>query len=179
MWADGEVERVFNEANKLYDKVNFIVFGDHGQTNVTHYVDLALEYPSFRLGWDYLYLKSSAGIQFWTFNPKVEKYILNDPHLNKWGKFIDSPSPRQGDLIWASKPGVLVSPDHFHPRHDVQASMHGYQLYDPDIDTEKGFAIISGEDKTIMEANLNDLAPTITDLMGLETPKHNQGRSLL
>jgi hypothetical protein len=122
-------------------------------------------------------LKSSAAIQFWIFNNKIKKHILNDVVLNINGDFIESPSPRQGDLIWRAKAGVLVSPCHFHGRTDAPISMHGYN---PDIDTEKGFALVIGEGAfgKIKEASLLDICPTICDLAKIRYPKFNEGKSL-
>jgi len=180
-WADGEISWVVGELEKHYDKVNLLVFGDHGQTPVTHHIDLPLEYPGYRLGWDYLYLKSSAAIQFWIFNDKVKKEILNDPLLKNNGRFLmKSPSKRQGDLIWAAKPGYLITPCHFHTKETAPVSMHGYQLHTPSIDTEKGFAIlVDGEHKgTLEQIQLNDLAETITTLLNLDTPKESSGVSM-
>jgi len=177
LWADGEVKRLYEEVSKLYDNVNLLIFGDHGQTMVTEYVDIPLEYPHFIEGWDFSYLKSSAAIQFWLFNDKVKNFILNDPVLKKNGKFIESPSPRQGDIIWRANEGILVSPCHFHSLAQAPVSMHGY---DPDLDTEKGFAIIiDGKHKgRIEDATLLDICPTITDLIGLRCTRFNEGKSL-
>ena len=176
-WADGEVKRLVEEIEKAYDKVNLIIFGDHGQTLVTDRVDIPIEYPGFHEGWDYLFLKSSAAIQFWVFNDLVEDKILNDPILNKYGVFIPSPSHRQGDLIWRANEGVLLTPCHFHGKWEPTTSMHGY---DPMIDSEKGFAIVvDGEHKgEIEEVSLIDIGPTICDVMGIRYPKFNEGKSL-
>jgi phosphoglycerol transferase MdoB-like AlkP superfamily enzyme len=176
-WADGEVKRLYEEVSKLYDNVNLLIFGDHGQTMVKEYVDIPLEYDRYVEGWDYLYLKSSAAIQFWIFNDLVKKHILKDPILKKYGEFIDSPSKRQGDLIWRANKGILVSPCHFHNKNDAPVSMHGY---DPKLDTEKGFAIVvDGKHKGIIEeASLLDICPTITDLVGIRNTKFNEGKSL-
>ena len=176
LWADGEVKRLYEEACSTYETVNLLIFGDHGQTMVTDTVDLPLEYPQFRLGWDFMYLKSSAAVQFWVFNDKIKKHILKDPILKKHGHFMKSPSVRQGDLIWKANDGTLVSPCNFHGKRDNPVSMHGY---DPKIDTEKGFAIIlGGEVGEIEEASLIDICPTICDLAGIRYPKFNEGNSL-
>lgn len=177
LWVDGEVKMLYEEAHSLYDEVNLLIFGDHGQTMVKEYVDIPLEYQGFELGWDYLYLKSSAAIQFWTFNKDVDRYIQGDPILRKYGDFISSPSPRQGDLIWRAKLGILVSPCHFHGAKDKPVSMHGY---DPNSDTEKGFAIVIGGGAfgEIEEGSLLDICPTICDLVGIRYPNFNEGKSL-
>jgi len=178
--ANGDIEYLYTETSKLYNKVNLLVFGDHGQTTVTEHLDLAFEYPGFVEGWDYMYLKSSAAVQIWIFNERVRKYILNDPKLNSKGKFIKSPSKRQGDIIWACNEGILITPCHFHPRGDEPVSMHGYQLNNPALDSEKGFAfLLDGKNKgTIKQIWLNDLASTITELIGIPAPKFDTGISI-
>jgi bisphosphoglycerate-independent phosphoglycerate mutase (AlkP superfamily) len=176
LWADGEIKHLYEEVSKLYDGVNLLIFGDHGQTMVSEYVDIPLEYPGFELGWDYLYLKSSAAIQFWVFDDKITRWIMRDPILRKYGEFIKSPSQRQGDIVWRADEGILVSPCHFHSKEGRPISMHGYQ---PNIDTEKGFAVIVGNGVGVIEeASLLDICPTICDLVGMPYPKFNEGRSL-
>lgn len=174
-WADDQVKLLYEKAHDLYTYVDLIVFGDHGMMDVTEHVDLPLEYPPFTEGWDYMYLKSSAAIQFWVFNPKVENRILNDPKLKQHGSFINSPSKRQGDIIWAANPGVLVSPCHFHPRWDAPRSMHGY---DPKIPEMHGFALApSTKPITISKGTLNDICPIICDSVGIPYPRFNEGRN--
>lgn len=177
-WADAQIKTVVIEARKLYKKVNVLVFGDHGQTNVTKRIDPPMEYPPYMEGWDYLYLKSSAAIQFWIFNDQVEPYILKDPKLQD-GRFVHSPSKRQGNLIWAAHPGVLVSPCHFHGKKDAPVSMHGYQIATPQQETEMGFAILNaGKVGKTRIASLTDICPTITTTMGIRNTKHNMGEHI-
>jgi hypothetical protein len=176
LWADGQIRTVVEKARDWYNAVDLIIFADHGQTNVTKRIDPPLEYPPFTFGWDYLYLKSSAAIQLWIFNEQVRERILNDPKLRE-GKFIDSPSERQGDLIWAAKPGVLVNHCHFHSVGDAPVSMHGYQMATPDIKSERGFALLVdgkhvGETKLV---SLIDICPTITQTAGVRETNQNRG----
>lgn len=179
-WADGTVSWLIKETEKLYKEVNIVVFGDHGMDDIRERVDIPLEYPPYQIGWDYLYLKSSAAIQFWVFNDQVTDHILRDPVLKKNGRFIDSPSKRQGDIIWRANYGTLVSPCHFHPKGDPIRAMHGWNPLD---DNMKGMAlIVSGKNamqKQIHQANLNDICPTLCSFVGVEPPKKNQGRSLI
>jgi len=176
-WADRAVERIWKQANKEFDKVSLVVFGDHGMMDVKEKVDLVLDFSPYQENWDYLYLKSSAAVQFWVFNPAVEKEIFKDCQLNEFGKFIESPNPAQGDIIWQANPGVLVSPCHFHGREDAPVAMHGYS---PDIDEMRGMAIVvDGRHKGVIEeADLRDICPTICDLVNIDYPLKNEGRSL-
>lgn len=174
--VDASVKWLVEEAKKQMGDVNVLIFGDHGMDDVKQRVDIPLEYPGYSLGWDYLYLKSSAAIQFWTYNDRVEKHILSDPVLNKHGVFIPSPTKRQGDLIWRANTGTLVSPCHFHSRTDPIKAMHGW---DANADSMKGMAIISGKRGTKKEASLKDICNTVCNLIGIRTPKYNEGVSLI
>lgn len=173
--VDKKVKWLYEETKKLYKEVNIIVFGDHGMMNVTKKIDLALEYPPYVEGWDYLSLKSSGAIQFWTYNPKVDKHILNDPHLQRDGKFIKSPSKRQGDIVWQANAGVMISPCHFHKRWEAPKAMHGYS---EDVPEMKGTAIINGMGrKTVNDGSLKDICSAVCDLMEIPYPKQNKGVS--
>lgn len=174
--VDSKVQWLYEETKKLYKDVNIIVFGDHGMMDVKEHIDLALEYPPYVEGWDYLYLKSSGAIQFWVYNPKVEKYILNDPHLKTNGVFIKSPSPRQGDLVWQADPGILISPCHFHKRWDAPKAMHGYS---DKIDEMHGMAIINNnkDKKRVQKGSLKDICSAVCDLLEIRYPQYNKGVS--
>jgi len=181
-WADAKVEELYKEFKKHFDKVNLLVFGDHGMADVKERVNLLLDFSPFVEGYDYLYLKSSAAVQFWVFNKKVEKRIKEDRQLNKHGKFVPSPSPAQGDIIWLANPYTLVSPCHFHGAGDAPKAMHGWDLDGRDkIDEMRGMAIIvDGKHKGVKkEGDLRDVCPTICDLVGIRYPKKNEGRSFL
>lgn len=177
-WVDSQVEMLVNETKKQYKEVNVIVFGDHGMDDIKKRVDLPLEYPPYKEGWDYLYLKSSAAIQFWTFDKRVEKHILNDPKLKQHGEFIKSPSQRQGDIVWRANYGTLVSPCHFHDRNDPIKAMHGWDSKHPNM---QGMAIIHDgkTKKEIKQGELNDICSAVCDLVGISYPKYCQGKSYL
>ncbi len=175
---DEEVRGTYHLANDIYEDVNLLVFGDHGMEDVEKIVDISLNLTPYNELWDYMYLKSSAAIQFWVFNSKVRDKILDDRQLNKHGRFIESPSPRQGDLIWLADNGIMVNPCHFHNRGDVQRAMHGW---DPEWEPMQGTAIIvDGEHAgTVDTGSLIDICPTICDLVGIRYPEMNSGRSLI
>lgn len=176
--ADADVKTVVEAYREHFDKVNILIGGDHGMSNVQRRIDIRLEYKGYKLGWDYLYLKSSAAIQFWVFNPRVLAEILNDRQLLEHGEFIPSPTDRQGNLIWRANFGTLVSPCHFHPANDPIQAMHGW---DPSHPEQMGMAIvIDGEHTGIVErADLRDWCPTITKLLNVRDTKYNQGGCLI
>lgn len=176
--ADSDVKTVVTRFREHFDKVNLIIGGDHGMSNVQRRVNFDLEYRGFRLGWDYLYLKSSAAIQFWAFNPRVIPEILSDRALLANGEFIESPSNRQGTLIWRANFGTLVSPCHFHPANDPIMAMHGW---DPGHPEQMGMTIVvDGEHIGEKErCDLRDWCPTICKLLEIPKPRYNEGTSII
>jgi len=173
-YVDAQVEWLHSEAKKLYEDVKLLVFGDHGMDSIKKRVDFPLEYP-YQPGYDYIYLKSSTAIQFWCPETRVRKHIYADPLLNAYGTFIEPPTERQGDIIWRANYGTLVSPCHFHAANDPIRAMHGW---DEQNDGMRGMAMIYGVSRGV-KANgcLNDICPTICDLVGIPYPKHNKGVS--
>jgi hypothetical protein len=184
-WADGTVEWLWEAFKKEFKHPKIFVGGDHGMATVKYKIDISIEdiLHRFRLGYDYLYLKSSAAIQFWSWNEAVDKVLKNNPLLKKYGKFIKSPTPRQASFIWLVKPYYLISPCHFHGVNEEVRAMHGWCLDGKDVIKEMygGGLIVDGKHKgTIERAELIDWAPTICDLVGLSHyPKQNSGKSIL
>lgn len=176
--ADGDIRMVVEQFRKHFSKVNLIIGGDHGMSDVQRRVHIDLDYPGFRLGWDYLYLKSSAAIQFWVFNPRVAPMILADNRLLANGEFMKAPTTRQGHILWRAYKGTLVSPCHFHPANDPIRAMHGWDPLDPE---QMGMTIvIDGEHTGVKEqGDLRDWCPTICDVVGVRHTRYNQGSSLV
>lgn len=179
-WADAQVEMLYNHL----DKPNLLVWGDHGMMDIEEKLHVPVEeiLYKYRLGYDYLYLKSSAAIQFWFWNKDAKEIIEEHPFFTQHGDWIPSPSLRQGHAIWNVKPGVLISPCHFHTGDDGTVAMHGYDMTEKYQTPEMyGMAIaVDGETKGEVErAELIDIAQTITDLIEIPTPKDNEGLSIL
>lgn len=184
-WADGTVEWLWEAFKKEFKHPKIFVGGDHGMATVKYKIDVPIEdiLHRFRLGYDYLYLKSSAAIQFWSWNKAVDKVLKDNPILKKYGKFIKSPTPRQASFIWLVKPYYLISPCHFHGANEEVKAMHGWCLDGKNVIEEMygGGLIVDGEHKGIIErAELIDWTPTVCDLVGLSRyPKQNSGKSIL
>lgn len=176
--ADADIKTVVERFRGYYDKVNLIIGGDHGMSDVVEKIDIDLDYPEFKLGWDYLYLKSSAAIQFWVFNPAVAEKIGRDRLLLEYGEFILPPTRRQGDIIWRARKGTLVSPCHFHGANDPVKAMHGWDPRDPE---QMGMVIVVDGEHTglVNEVSLLDWCPTICKLVGIRNPVYNKGVSII
>lgn len=184
-WADGTVEWLWEAFKKEFKNPKLFVGGDHGMAEVKYKIDVPVEdiLHRFRLGYDYLYLKSSAAIQFWSWNSEGDKVIKTNPLLKKYGRFLESPSPRQASYIWQANPYYLISPCHFHTATEELRSMHGWDPDEHDKTPEMygGGVIYDGLHKGVVErAELIDWAPTICDLVGLSRyPSKNSGKSIL
>lgn len=176
--ADADIKTVVERYREAFSKVNLIIGGDHGMSDVERRIDINLDYPEFKLGWDYLYLKSSAAIQFWVFNQAAAQRIVTDPVLIANGEFVLPPTRRQGDYIWRANKGTLVSPCHFHGANDPVRAMHGWNPRDPE---QMGMAIVvDGEHRGVCdEVNLTDWCPTICKLVGIRNPMYNKGVSII
>lgn len=194
---DHKISLIQKRFEKYYDKVTFVLVGDHGMMDTSEIVDVQKIINShankqgLRHGKDYLLFLDSTIARFWFFKDRAEKIIkqiLNSSELLNKGFIITNniankyripvPNRRYGDLIWWANPGILIYPDYFH-KFEKYNAMHGYDSYH---DKMKGFAIIYSKDiepKKIPEVKLIDICPTICDLHGIRYPKENEGRSLL
>lgn len=176
--ADADIKTVVTKYREAYPDIALLIGGDHGMSDVRVRVNLDLDYKGFHLGWDYLYLKSSAAIQFWVFNPRILDVILNDERLLNTGKFIKSPTVRQGDIVWRAHHGILVSPCHFHPANDPIKAMHGWDPMHPE---QMGMSIVV-DGKHIGRkdvGSLTDWCPTICNLLDIPVPSYNEGTSFI
>ena len=127
-------------------------------------------------------------VRLWFFNKKAELFLGNifkEGILFNNGTVIDdnialkyripAQDNRYGDLIWWANPGVLISPDYFHPLTHTVKAMHGYDVFH---DKSKGFGMIYSEalkTREINEANLIDMCPTFCNLMHIKYPAANEG----
>ena len=199
----GEIDRKVRELWAIFEReaggARFVVVGDHGMMDVEEYFNVSdivhAEAKRFRLrhGQDYLLFLDSTFARLWRLstNSAGDSFftsLLQNPELARRGRFLSDsdsrkyripfPDRKYGDLIWWAAPGVLIYPDYFHPRGVKVKAMHGY---DSDHDKMKGLAIAWGDQvpiKTVEEARLVDVCPTLCDLMHIPAPSSNEGVSL-
>ncbi len=196
--VDAQVAEIHAEFRECYSDLNLVLVGDHGMTDVVHYLDVNAELrdafsrmANVRMGRDCLMFLDSTMARFWFRNSEAEpaiRSLLSMPQFVQCGQILTKELARElhippppnpyGDLIWLANPGVVVFPDYFHTYRPVKA-MHGYH---PDHPTAKGMAIINTSDverKKIEEAHLIDVCPTLCDLLEIRCPASNTGVSLL
>jgi len=184
--------------NKMFKYVDYLIVGDHGMLEVKEHIDvytkiirIALS-KNLKLNKDYKFFLDSTMARIW-FNNDFSKEVFtklfkHDYELKNRGNLLTEEIitkyhlPKKinyyGDLIWIANPGVLIFPDFFHA-YEKAKGMHGYF---PDIDEQKGFAILYSKNRNynakISEAHLIDICPTLCDLLNLKPPKSNKGKSI-
>lgn len=149
--TDKLCRRLFAALEATYDRVNVVLFGDHGMVSVTR--TLALE-PVLRatgliFGIDYAYFLDSTMARFWFYHAdsraRIEGALANIPggrllnaeDLARYG--IAGCDPRNAEAIFLVDPGVLIFPNFFQASGDPIPGMHGY---DPDIEDNLGFFLV-------------------------------------
>jgi len=198
-----EIDRKMSMLNEMFEKafhgIQWIVFGDHGMTDVVERFDggsivlKAAKKYRFRLGIDFLMFLDSTMIRLWHLNKSAEKFVkmvfLDIPIFKQKGFIINDEIAKRyripsnhspcGNAIFWAHPGIVISPDYFYSPQFPPKGMHGYV---PDSEDGKGFAVITGQDvshKLIEEADLVDICPTLCDIVGMPYPRNNEGNSLV
>lgn len=192
--VDLAVEKIYNQAISLYNRVALVLVGDHGMIDVHKRIDAGKIIHSlarksgFKHLRDYLLFLDSTMARLWCFRKNYKELfveILNRPSFKDNGIIMDEevgrkyrfpfPDKLYGDIGWWANPGVLISPCYFHPKGDPVIAMHGYESYHT---ASQGFIIVfdSSQDyhKYIPQAKLVDVCPTICDLCHVRYPEHNQ-----
>lgn len=188
---------LFEEFSKVYDKIIWVILGDHGMTDISQKIDAgsiihkyATKY-GLRHGKHYLLFLDSTLVKIWSLAPKANDFIEQiffQTEFCSLGKLIDRELASQyhipygeriyGDRIWWANPKVLVYPDYFSSSKPF-AGMHGYF---PDYPDMESFLMIHGSEikpKRVDKAGLIDICPTLSDLLGINPPSICQGQSLL
>ena len=110
------------EAQKRYDEVRVLVFGDHGMADVTSVHDLLTPLAALgaRMPRDMLYFIDSTMARFWFFRDgwreKVLEvlaacgagHILDDEECRRLGVFFDD--RRYGEIVYLADPGKTLAP---------------------------------------------------------------------
>ena len=196
---DQGVKELIELFRSAWEQLDIFLIGDHGMSdiklslNIEKVIKRTARKSRLRLLRDYLYFLDSTMMRIWFLNQKAEKVfqsMYDIPALDQYGLWITAEKARQyripepggkyGDMIWWANQGVVIAPCFFHPgKHPVKA-MHGYLS---DYDDMKGFALCYREGdhthKHIEECTLYDVCPTLCDIVGVNYPNRNEGRSLL
>jgi predicted AlkP superfamily pyrophosphatase or phosphodiesterase len=187
---DEKCRTLHEELSKSYDEVNFLVLGDHGMAPVRRRVNVlaALKKSGLKMGRDYVLFLDSTFAKVWFESEAAREEIPRVLEGLRCGRILDAedrarlririPGRRYGDLLFAADPGILFWPDYFHVVENPIRGMHGY------VDKREetvGALLLHGAGRAgpVGERSLVDVFPTLCDLLDLETPKSNEGVSLL
>jgi len=188
---DNAVREVFVRLNRTFDRLRFIVFGDHGQVAITQQIDLQsrLDRSGLSLEKDYLYFLDSTQARFWFFNDRardvITEILLGVPE----GKILsrddlkslhfDFDHNRFGDLIFVMHEGVGIFPNFFQATNPCKG-LHGFL---PEVESNWAAIIVGGcgiRFRVDCVVEMVDLFPTLLQLLGLgQSPHPTAGISLL
>jgi hypothetical protein len=181
---DGILEKTYLTFKKvLKDDFFFLVFSDHGQTEIKERVNL---YSFFRLNGEdlnkYLHFIDSCYVRFW-FKSAEERenaekvlskleddnkgFIITHNIMEKYHAKI--PESEYGDLVFYLKPPYVF--DVVDPK---AVSMHGYLPDHPDSDG----VLISNKRLKKDVVILQDIAPSILQALGLRVHDHMDGEPI-
>ena len=180
---DRVLEKVYFKFEKVYgDDFLFLVFSDHGQTEIKERVDLDLCFKSNgRNLKDYLHFIDSCYARFWFKNERerkeVEKvlskledkgFILTEDILEKYHSKV--PKNEYGELIFYLEPPYV-----FNVVDPKAICMHGYLPDHPDLD---GVCVTNRKIIKGSYIKLQDIAPSILQALGLEVPNYMDGEPI-
>lgn len=188
---DKIVEEKYKEFKRRFDDFYFILFSDHGHTEVKNKIDLnSIFSENGRNLKDYIHFLDSNYARFWFRNDKERKeveeillktndkgFILTDKFLKKY--YVDMPDNRYGDLIfYLDKPNIFEHGDITVLGKKITSSpvsMHGYLPDYPDSD-----AVLIANKKITNRSyiKLEDVAPSILYAFGLKIPNYMDGEAI-
>lgn len=183
---DKILEEKYAEFKKIFNDFYFVVFSDHGHSEVKNVVNLEEIFRKKRKRLqDYIHFIDSNYARFWFRNPKEELevkkvlseledkgFILTEEHLRRY--HANMPDNRYGDLIfYLDKPNIFFSKEISALGRKITApvSMHGYLPDYPDSDA----VFISNKKLKKNKMILQDIAPSILRALGLEIPDYMNG----
>jgi len=176
-----------------YDQWDLFLCADHGMGPVQRRVNVvrALRDVQAKPGEDYVMFVNSTLAVFWYLTEHGRRAIEAALPAIEGARVVSDidrhrarmPTVRQwGDRMLAAEPGVLFWPDYFHVQDSVIRGMHGY------LDkSQEGYGMVvlarkgpdAGAGGTFEPRPLVDVFPTLCDLLGLEPPPGQEGKSLL
>jgi len=189
-FLDKSIEKMY----KLMDKKRtvLIVMSDHGMCPIKGTINIqdSLNKSPSKIIKDYFAYIGSTVLMFWFNNKKAREFITHILSNIDQGKILGENDMRDlgldkigieyGELIFALKEGYIFFPD-FYRRRRPPLGMHGYATttYDHPI-----LLIVPSRDSDIRfldvdKARIIDLVPTILNIIGVYSPPHFEGRSLV
>jgi predicted AlkP superfamily pyrophosphatase or phosphodiesterase len=180
----------YHQAKKLFGKVNFICFSDHGHLKVHKSINLEKEFQkhAVRLN-DFVYIIDSTFARFWFNKPEDREIVENVLRKLDFGTIlsdseqikhhVDMPDNRYGDLLFYLNAGLEFQRP-FSPflkfRNKVKnVSMHAYH---PDCSEMDGVFISNTSSSSVGKIKLIDILPSHLRFFGLDIPEYIDGNSI-
>lgn len=186
---DGLCRNLIETLKKRYQRVNLVLFGDHGMVNVTRTLDLEVRLARTGLvhGVDYAYFLDSTMARFW-FHHAAARAVVQDALGNiTGGRMLDASAMkhygidccdyRNAEAVFLADPGVLIFPNYFQASGEPIRGMHGY---DPDCADNLGAFILYDSarpdlaGKTLGRVDPPSIFPLLLDLIGLEAASYTK-----
>ncbi len=192
---DRDLSRLHALANSRFERVNFVVMGDHGMVRVRRSLNLqaALGLVNKKNGLipgrDYLYMLDSTMARFWFFSAGAKMHIRDTLVEQSMGRILTQKDRARyhlnynhnkfGDLIFLVEPDVLISPNFFQEKNPVKG-MHGYA---PETPGQQAALIIDSQMPARFDRNripdMRQVFPTLCDLLSLTRPANCSAQSLV
>ncbi len=188
---DLNISKVHIILSKLWPDFSFVIFSDHGITEVKKTIDLPSELNlniNFKEYKDYLAFYDATMARFWFFNEKSQKIIKKILKSKTYGKILTKSQYKEfhinfshnkyGDLLFLMNPGNIIYPNYYSVFKPPQ-TMHSY---DPNYQEMNGIFIfypleISTEIKD--SENVINIFPTILKIFDIQVPNHCLGRNII
>jgi hypothetical protein len=135
-WYESRIRALMQEAESVYQDVQFAVFSDHGMTTLAGVVDVkrAVEHLGFKFGKDYAAVYDSTMARFWFLNAACKQailetltgvphaHVLDDAELERY--HIDFSDHMYGEYYLLMDPGWQIEPSDMGLK--ALPGMHGF-----------------------------------------------------
>jgi len=190
--VDAGIRKLFIHLEKLYDRIDLIIIGDHGMVEVRDTLDVqsVLHKAGIRQGDGVLYFLDSTMARFWFFEERMELAVISVLKKLRGGRILKQEDldryhlnyshNRFGDLFFLANPGVLILPNFYQGTKPVRG-MHGYVPECPD--QQSAFVIYAPSINTPWRieqpVDMRRIFPTVLRLLDIERPLHCGVQSLI
>ena len=177
--TDQLIHELVTTLRRRFDRLDLVLFGDHGMVSVAQTIDVAaaLTAAGLQIGRDMMAFLDSTMARFWF--PGADRRDAVTAALSSLPGRVLSPTDlarfdlvgcdkRNGELIFLADPGVLLMPNFFQRSGDPLRGMHGY---DPDCPDNQGLFLVRDHDGHLNGAagvvRSTAVYSTIRQLLGL------------
>jgi len=183
-----EIDRKIEHLVDIYKRkfgndFEVLVFSDHGMANVNKRISTKHWIKDNELGKKYLIGIESTMMRFWYFDEEYKEKIREKLNSLDYGHLLSTKEKKQlrihfsdnkyGEDIFLVDQGYVFYPSF--KSWSIPKAMHGYH---PTLKEQQAGFISSLSPKESV-GSVVDIAPTILELFGLDTPKTMEGKSLV